>query len=118
MSGAVASEVRPGDTIGMRTGPVVVLRREETHGGVELLVRPQACRGGKGVGKASRSLWFWPGQAVEVSRGKASSEVCCWPGRVGRAEATRKAVAVRAAKQAARDGRCLRAPTPPAERGS
>lgn len=92
-----ALELQVGDVLQLGTGAVVVLRRDDTHGGVELLVRPRAGRGGKGTGASPRTLWLWPRQAVTASCGTASSNASRSPGRVGRAEAARNVARARRA---------------------
>lgn len=87
-----AADLRVGDVVEMATGPVVILRRDETHGGVELLVRSRFGRGGRGTGKTPRMLWFWRRQVVTVSGSEALSDASCSPGRVGRAGSPRRTV--------------------------
>lgn len=65
-----ATELRVGDTVQMVTGDVVVTAAFASHGGVELVVRPDR-------GEKPRVLWFWPRQAVRVG---ARSEGTGGPG--------------------------------------
>jgi hypothetical protein len=72
-----ARELTSGMVLVRRTGAVLVLKRTDTHGGVEALVAPVGSRAGA---KAGRLLWFWPGQTVEVVAADAPPRPARGPG--------------------------------------
>lgn len=59
-----ARDLAPGMVLTLRTGRVRILRRADTHGGVELVV----CQAGAKVDTShTRVLWFWGPEAVRTA---------------------------------------------------
>jgi hypothetical protein len=84
----VASDVRAGDVLRLRTGEVRVDKAYRSHGGAEIVVRPVG-------GSTPRALWFWPSDVILVvarssSTGAPGAAIAGRPAR-GAAGRSRKA---------------------------
>jgi len=74
-----ASDLRPGDVLHLETGDVTVIRLEDAHHGIEMLVRA-APRKGHDASESDRLIWLWPNQDVRATQGKPSSDKAACPG--------------------------------------
>ena len=63
-------DIRIGDMLEMRTGPVRVIKTRVTHGGIEVVVRTL----GRREDRHDRVLWFWPQEKAPISRGAEGVE--------------------------------------------
>jgi hypothetical protein len=62
----IALDLLPGMVLLKRTGPVRILKRSASHGGVELVVSPACAPPGA---RNTRTLWFWGTEVVTVQAG-------------------------------------------------